>query len=141
MTAAASTQPDLFTYAERVELEARAVLARRPSRARPSNPHTSHLAARVNGVRAGTQRARVLLELERRGDATAYELGQALGILRTAAGTRLGELAGAGPIVRPALVELTGEQRPTDTGVDAQAYRLTELGRDVATELRRLAAQ
>jgi hypothetical protein len=98
------------------------------------DPDTSRLAAIDNYARSGSQRRRVLYELdeaELKGR-TDYELHAALDILRTAAGTRRDELRKLG------LVEKTDDRRPTDTGCTAVVWRITPAGQFVAGRLREL---
>lgn len=124
-------RPTLFDAAADEIAAVSSVTGTRPPRSHRGDPATSDMAARDNLPRAGTQRARVIAELARHliYGCTDYELSQALGILRTAAGTRRKELAEGG------LVEATGERRETDTGSLADVYRLTDLGRAVALRL------
>lgn len=113
------------------------VLAPRPSPSHQHDPSTSKRAARANTPRSGSQRARVLAALHAAGEygATDYELGKTLGILRTAAGTRRGDLE------RDGLVKRTNRERETDTpGSMAQVHVLTEAGEAVARKLAQVPA-
>lgn len=92
---------------------------------------TERIAAALVYPHSGTQRMKVLKELERAGaeGRTDYELGEALGILRTSAGKRRAELAEDG------LVQATVNRRMTDTSSPAVVWRLTEKGRQIASLL------
>lgn len=112
------------------------VVENRPGPTHRHDPSTSTRAANRNMPRSGSQRARVLAALHAAGDfgCTDYELGQTLGILRTAAGTRRKELAEDG------LVTATPRERITDTGSPAVVHVLTDVGLDVARKLAQVPA-
>jgi len=95
------------------------------------DPETSHEAARRNSVARGTQRAAVLRALVELGEygATDFEISEALGLLRTAAGTRRKELAEMG------YCEQTERRRVTDTGSDAFVHVVTTAGIDALSLL------
>lgn len=103
-------------------------------RVRSSDPETSKAAARV--VKAGTQRARVLLALANASDGlNGYEAAVRTGINRVhAATTRCEELERLG------FARRTGSTRPTDTGCQALVFEITAEGREIATEMRGTAA-
>lgn len=95
-----------------------------PSHAK--DPWTSRAAAQDNSRRIVGQRMKVLGALVDAGDygCTDYELGLSLGLLRTAAGTRRGEL-------RDLLMCVgTDRTRLTDTGNKGQVHVVTEYGVD-----------
>lgn len=97
---------------------------------RASDPATSKAAALDNLPRSGSQKSRVLSALVRhQAGLTDYELGLAIGVLRSSAGKRRQELEELG------LIERTGGTRPTDTGSDALIWRLTDAGWNVAARL------
>lgn len=122
----------LFDAAEGVELAAQHVVAEVQGPSTFDSP-TSWLAAHANRVRSGGQRRRCLeqLALAASYGKTDYELGLAVGILRTAAGTRRKELADLG------LVEVTARTRDTDMGSPAVVHMISDFGRAVALELMR----
>ena len=98
-------------------------------RYRCSDPETSKAAART--VKAGTQRARVLLALcSARDGLNGYEAAKACGISRVhGATTRLGELEALGFAYR------TGQTRETDTRCQALVFFATESGKATAARL------
>lgn len=89
----------------------RAVETQPVAPARNSDPVTSHEAANVPAPIRGEQRVRVYLHLLkcRANGATDYEIGRALGILRTSAGKRRKELLDLGYVID------SGMRRQTDT--------------------------
>lgn len=106
-----------------------ATVANTVGASRRTDPDTSYDAALLNSVGSGTQRARVLQRLAEVDNANDYELGEAVGVLRTSAGKRRKELVALG------LAVLTDVKRPTDTGAKAQVHEITDLGRAVALQL------
>ena len=92
--------------------------------ARPTDPHTSHHAART--IRTGSQRHRVLTYLAGCGDhgATDYEIAVALNMLRGSAAKRRGELTDHH------LVAPSTTTRVTDTGHLAIVHHITPAGLD-----------
>ena len=78
---------------------------------------TARMAAKKASKRGPNQRQRVLEHLQAVGEATDYEIGQALGILRSSAAKRRQELTEAG------LVEDSNKRRNTDTGTSAIVWR------------------
>lgn len=118
------TGPTLFDVAAE-ELTAQ------EGRVRSTDPATSKAAARV--VKAGTQRARVLLALANASDGlNGYEAAVRTGISRVhAATTRCEELEALG------FARRTGATRPTDTGCMALVFAISEAGRRVAAEIER----
>lgn len=121
-------QPDLFSvsYAD--------VVAENGGRSRASDPRTSKDAAR--GVKAGTQRAAILVALSSAlNGLNGYEAQQRCGILRMhGATTRLEELEALG------LAHRDGTERPTDSTHMAGVFFVTEQGRTVAADIARSAA-
>lgn len=117
-------EPSLFDAA-------RAVTEARQGPSHRHDPDTSRRAARSNAVRSGSQRHRVLaaLYLASGPGLTDDELGERVGIYRHVAGTRRGELVGAG------LVEATDYRRPTPTGNQAIVWRITDRGLAVINQL------
>jgi hypothetical protein len=91
--------------------------------ARRTDPSTAHAAADATAAQRGDQRVKVFVYLLARGvgGATDYEVGAALGILRTSAGKRRKELCDMN------LVEKSGDRRHTDTRSTAIVWRVTEL--------------
>lgn len=67
-------------------------------------------------------RHRILEELHRRGDLTDEQLGEAIGVLRTAAGTERLRLVEAGHVID------AGEVRRTASGHRARCWRITQAG-------------
>lgn len=108
-----------------------------PSPTHTNDPETSVVAAVAAGLRAPSQRRRVLLALVAAGvrGCTDYELGESLNIVRTSAGKRRLELRELG------LCRLSGVRRPTDTTTPAVVHEVTELGQQVAAELRKQEAE
>ena len=84
---------------------------------RPTDPDTSHAAARTASRRGPNQRLRVWRALIEAGDATDYELSVATGILRSSAAKRRQELVELGYVVE------TPFRRKTDTGSNAVVWR------------------
>ena len=80
---------------------------------RTEDPITSHVAAFNASKRGPSQRIRIFNALMVLGNATDYELGISVGILRSSAAKRRQELQQMG------LVKDSGIQRPTDTGINA----------------------
>ncbi len=122
--------PTLFTDALELAAAARANVEGPSHR---GDPETSRLAAAANRVRSGSQRARVLgvLAASENGR-TDDEVAEALGHpYPHVLGTRRGELQTLG-LVEP----VEGERRRTRLDCLAQVYGLTDLGRDVAREVR-----
>lgn len=80
--------------------------------ARKSDPDTSHQAARDATPRAGTHRARALVELRAAGEngLTDFELSARTGIAQTSIGVRRKELVDAG------LVKDSGKRRSAPSG-------------------------
>ena len=106
-----------------------------------ADPITSRIAAGRAAPNAGAHRERILRHLLRVGShgATAWEAYKATGGRQpAAAGTRLLELSR--PKTGPALTEMTGRTRPTDTGSPAFVWVLTHAGVDYAKGLARAAA-
>lgn len=103
-------------------------------RYRASDPDTSKAAARA--VRAGTQRARVLLALANASDGlNGWEASVRCDIRRVhAATTRCEELEALG------FARRTGATRPTDSGCQALVFAITDAGRQLANEMRGTAA-
>jgi hypothetical protein len=91
--------------------------------ARQADPDTAHEAAKINLEIHGAQRLSVLCYLRSQGTsgATDYEIGRAIGILRTSAGKRRKELCELG------LVRDLGQRRSTDTGATAMVWVVTEV--------------
>lgn len=113
---------------------ARDVVTQRPAPSHRDDPATSHAAARVIAVVAGTIRARLLLDLLHAVDGrTAEEAWKSTsaGRFPHVASTRLGELADLDLVVR------TDITRPTASGCAATVWKLTDAGREVAAELYR----
>lgn len=86
------------------------------TRARPTDPPTSHAAAEGSREAARRQRACILACLRQYGDMTADELDDRLNWRPTTAGRRLSELARVG------LIRSTGATRPTRSGHAAEVY-------------------
>lgn len=107
------------------------LLAERPGRTHRDDPETSREAAAK--VKVGPLQRKVLMALYRAfyTGATDQELGLALNITATSAGTRRKELADVG------LVEVTAERRFTPSGNKARVHRLTDEGCRVAAEVAR----
>jgi hypothetical protein len=99
---------------------------------RATDPATSRDAARLAKLTAGTVRTKCLLALADAGERglTDFELGAAVGRQQTSAGKRRGELVEAG------YVENTHEKRPAPSRAFAAVWRITDLGREKARELR-----
>jgi predicted ArsR family transcriptional regulator len=95
---------------------------------RRTDPDTSLLAAVDNASKSGTQRLAILRVLAEHGELTAEEIDEKLGWHHRAAGRRMKELRTKYGV---ALVETTGEKRPTSTGSMADVYRITFVGRRV----------
>lgn len=126
-----SAQASLF---EDVSELAAAATVNRPGPSHREDPETSLEAARANAVRSGSQRARVLLLLDRRGEqgATDDECAVVLEHPRPhVLGTRRQELLKLG-LVEP----VPGERRGTRLGCSAQVYRITPLGVLIAGRVR-----
>lgn len=100
-------------------LDFSAIANQRVSPSRRSDPATSQESAESNSEVRGKQRIAVYGYLLGRGEegATDYEIGQALGILRTSAGKRRKELQESGK------VEKTDRRRFTDSLSSAIVWR------------------
>jgi hypothetical protein len=90
------------------------------TRARLTDPGTSHAAAAGSREQARAQRAAILAALRQYGPLTADELDARLHWRDTTAGRRMRELWQAGA------VETTGEERPTRSGRAAEVWQLRE---------------
>ena len=88
-------------------------------RARVSDPDTSHQAAKLATVNAGTNRALALEALRAAGPdgLTDFALAEIVGIQQASIGVRRGEL------VRMGLVEATEMRRPSPSGANAIVWR------------------
>ena len=91
--------------------------------ARNSDPVTSHDAAALAGLTAGSLRWRCL-EVLAAGPLTDFELADQVERQQTSAGKRRGELVAAG------LVVATDVKRPAPSGALAIVWAITDLGRD-----------
>lgn len=110
------------------------VVAETGGRARSADPLTSKDAAK--SVKAGTQRARILLALtEAPNGLNGWEAAERCGIFRVhGATTRLEELEALG------MVRRDGTTRATDSGKQALVFFITDAGRAAAADLTREAA-
>jgi DNA-binding HxlR family transcriptional regulator len=118
-------QLDFFAPATDLE----AVLAPTPGRVHHGGLVTERKAAERVSMRAGSQKALLLIELAKRGDAIPHDIYRAANCLYPhVATTRLTMLAKEG------LVERTAEQRPTLTD-SAHVWRITARGVEVARQL------
>lgn len=115
------------TQVEKLSIATETALEPRLGTTRRSDPATSHQAAADNAVRSGSQRHRVLgfLEWRTSDGATDYEISEKLGLLRSSAAKRRGELTELG------LVEDSGGERLTDAGSRAIVWRITKAGRSL----------
>lgn len=91
---------------------------------RSDAPKTSRDAAKRAGASSKANRVRILGLMKTRGQLglTCYEAQEALGIKPQSASARFTELKKNG------YIQATGEARPTDTGSNAAAWRITEDG-------------
>lgn len=106
------------------------VLAPTAGRVHRHDPVTARQAAERTSLRSGTQKAAVLVELARRGEATPHELAPLAGCAYPhVATTRLHDLRDLG------LVEMTTERRPTPAGGESHLWRVTVEGRKVAAQV------
>lgn len=114
-----------------IETARAALLNAKPTPVHRHDPETAWLASVAAALRASGLRQRALIELTAAGDygCTDWELSCALGSLRTTAGKRRKELQDAG------LCERTDRRRMTDTGTSAVVWRVSDLGRQVASAL------
>ena len=96
--------------------------------ARHSDPPTSHQAARMAALNAGTLRARALAELVAAGSQglTDFELAARCHSQQTSIGKRRGELVASG------YVESAGTTRQAPSGAQATVWRVTAMGREAA---------
>lgn len=85
---------------------------------RETDLDTPRQAARNASKRGPSQRQAVLAYLQRVKEATDYEIGKGLGILRSSAAKRRQELVELG------LVEDSQKRRKTDTGTNAVVWRI-----------------
>ena len=90
------------------------------TRARLTNPGTSHAAAAEAVQTSAHQRRLVILALEAAGPMTADEVDAYLGWRPTTAGRRMHELAHQG------VIRTTGEERRTRSGRMAEVWTVTE---------------
>jgi len=90
------------------------------TRARLTNPGTSHEASEATVQTSAHQRRLVILALEAAGPMTADGIDSYLGWRDTTAGRRLSELARLGA------VRTTGDTQPTRSGRSAEVWQLTE---------------
>lgn len=109
-----------------------ALLNAKPTPVHRGDPETATLASIAAAIRASALRQRVLMELDSAGSygCTDYELSVALDCLRTTSGKRRHELMRAG------LCKRTDQRRLTDTATTAVVHRITDLGQQVAENLR-----
>lgn len=86
--------------------------------ARHSDPDTSHAAARLASIKAGTNRERALMTLRAHPDGlTDFDLAALTGIAQTSVGVRRGEL------VKMGLVTKTSIRRASPSGAAAIVWR------------------
>lgn len=99
--------------------------------ARAADPDTSHAAAELAEVRAGSNRALALRALGAAGSAglTDFELAARTGVAQTSIGVRRKEL------VRAGCVEPTEARRPSPSGALAIVWRVTAKGAELARTL------
>ena len=100
-------------------------------RARRTDPETSHMAAEMAGVTAGTNRAKALVYLYEFGPMTDFELAAHTKIAQTSIGKRRGELVALGLAERAPV-----NPRPAPSGAKAIVWRLTPAGERAAEKLR-----
>lgn len=109
------------------------VLAPNPGRVHRNPKRSERDAAEKLSVRSGTQKARILLELDRLGDAIPHQLHPASGCAAPShVATRLEALKAEG------LVELTTERRVSPWQGKPFVWKITDAGRAVAQQLREM---
>lgn len=108
-----------------------------PSPVHRGDPETSAAASQAAAKRAPAQRRAVLQVLDEAGRSglSDYEISVRLGITRSSAGKRRGELTTSG------YVEPTGERRRTDTNSTALVWRVNAWGALAADQARQEEAE
>lgn len=97
--------------------------------ARRTDPDTSQAAAAQARRHSQRDELLVLHTLAQLGPSTDHEIADHCGRLQTSLGVRRKALVDRG------LVEWSGQKRPTQTGVLARVWQLTEAGHDAATTI------